>query len=179
MSPNLEPRPRPRSTPPAGTQAYAGELRGRDARVPVAGDAAEAVAVRPVGPRGRDLLVAAAHEVPPHHEFVGERLAAQQHRARTAPAGGERERVAAGAEVQQRPGGAPRARGHHLALDHAPRVLEVAAQRDARRPPRAYEGSATCCAKPGASPAASAGSASHSCRACSRGTAPTENSEWV
>src|SRR5688500_11747935 len=48
-----------------------------------------------------DLVVGAAHEVPPHHDFLAERLAAQQYNPCTVPSC-EGQRAPAGAGVTER-----------------------------------------------------------------------------
>src|SRR5687768_7557526 len=66
----------------ASRQPDARQVRRRDAGAVMPLDLAEAgVGGLPLLASGRDLVVAAAHEVPPHHELVRERLPAEQERA--------------------------------------------------------------------------------------------------
>src|SRR5829696_10060950 len=58
------------------------------------------VATLPSVPEGDDLLVAAADEVPPHHDLLNERLAAQQDQP-TAMITAQHDRLAVSAEIKK------------------------------------------------------------------------------
>lgn len=75
-----------------------------------------------------DVLVAAADEVPPHHQILAERLAADQ-REVCAVRAAERKFGALGAQVQQRARTDLGARDGDLALDHQHRIFEAGFER--------------------------------------------------
>ena len=59
------------------------------------------IAVLPVGAGLRDVLVAAAHEVPPHHQVLGQRFATQHREASRAMGSGQANRGAIASEIEQ------------------------------------------------------------------------------
>src|SRR5262245_24881915 len=88
----------------------------------------------PIGPGGRDLVVAAADEVPPHDEVVGERLTTQQQQPRLGR-GGQLQLVASVAEVEEDVRFELGAGSRECTLEKEYAVLEVGSQRKSRRRP--------------------------------------------
>src|SRR5215510_3240226 len=115
-------------------QAYRGELGSGHPLAVVARHDAVPLAVHalPVGSGSGDLLMAAADEVPPHDELVGERCTAEQQQPAVGR-GRQLELVPAAAEVDQGLGSEVLIEGRDGSVEQQQAVLEVRSQRQCRR----------------------------------------------